>query len=80
MNGSQCDTCRKFASFPPPGGWLMLLQQEPPAPPSVFSLISGGAELTGTFCGLRCLAEWAYAKLATEGLQGGGHGAEGWLG
>jgi hypothetical protein len=52
---------------------------------SVISMLSGGgnggAELTGTFCSLRCLVEWAYVRLAAEGTQGGGlPGAEGWLG
>jgi hypothetical protein len=73
-----------FASFPPPGGWLMLLQQEPPVPSVMAALLgggNGGAELTGTFCGLRRLAEWAYVKLAAEGTQGGrAPGTEGWLG
>lgn len=85
MNGLQCDTCRKFApGSAPPAGWLMLLCQDPPSM-SMISMLSGGgnggAELTGTFCSLRCLAEWAYVRLVAEGTQGGGlPGAEGWLG
>jgi hypothetical protein len=83
VNGVQCDTCRKFAPLSPPEGWLMLLQQESPARSLMSAVLgggSGGAELTGTFCGLRCLAEYAYVRLAAEGAQGGKPGAEGWLG
>lgn len=82
MNGLQCDTCRTFAPVPPPAGWLFVLRQEAPAVSSVFAMLggggSGGLELTGTFCSLRCLAEHAYVRLAAEGAQG--PGSEGWLG
>jgi hypothetical protein len=83
VNGVQCDTCRVFALLPVPEGWLLLARQPALSFPSMLDVISGSngnPELTGTFCTLRCLTEWAYAKLATEGLQGGSHGTEGWIG
>lgn len=82
MNGVQCDTCRKFALTPLPEGWLLLARQGAPAVLSVLDMFGGGngPELTGTFCSLRCLADWAYVRLAAEGPQGGATRAEGWLG
>lgn len=70
MNGCQCDNCRKFAAHDGqvPQGWLVVLQQGPPSL-GLMSMISGsgGAELAGTFCCTRCLAEHAYVQAIAEG-------------
>lgn len=60
MMGAQCDTCRSFAPQPS-AGWFFLGRQ---SEPSIMSVLggSGGAEIMGTFCSLRCVAEYAYVK------------------
>lgn len=72
MIGTQCDTCRTFAPQPSPG-WLLLARQ---AEPSFMSLLSqgGGTEMVGTFCSMRCVAEYAYAHAVIAEQPGTGTG------
>jgi hypothetical protein len=65
VNGVQCDTCRVFAAGNGEG-WLFLATLRPAAS-SLMSMIGGGggAEIVGTFCSPRCLAEHAYVMAAT---------------
>ena len=87
MNGTQCDTCRVFTSDPQAGGWLFLAQFNPAGQSPFAAMLGGGGgpELAGTFCSLLCLAEYAYARLAAEGITPSGErlpgtGTEGWIG
>jgi hypothetical protein len=61
--GVQCDTCRRFAPSTPPG-WLYLVR--PAAEPSILSAfgIGGPKDDPGTFCSMRCLAEYAIVQAA----------------
>ena len=60
--GVQCDTCRTFSPSTP-SSWLYVVR--PSEGPSIMaSLGIGPREDPGTFCSVRCLAEWAYVQLA----------------
>ena len=63
MNGSRCDNCRSFQPGPAVG-WLTLSRRtrEPSA-----SLFPGpSSETVGTFCSVKCVAEYTYTLAATE--------------
>lgn len=64
MNATECDNCRRLGPLPAPG-WIVAMviaKQEQ----SFLSMLSGGgspgAEVAGTFCGWRCVAEYAAAR------------------
>jgi len=61
--GVQCDTCRRFAPGPPPG-WLYLVRQPSSEPSILASLGIGPREEPGTFCSMRCVAEYAIVEAA----------------
>lgn len=61
MNGYQCDNCRSFVKGTA-AGWLVL--QCLTADTGLFG--SPGSQLAGTFCSMKCLAEYAYAKAVIE--------------
>ena len=55
--------CRKFAPMQPPG-WLYVVQ--PSAEPTSFlASLAGSRDEPGTWCSMRCLAEWAYVQAMT---------------
>jgi hypothetical protein len=64
--GVQCETCRKFAPSTPPG-WLYVVVRPSAEPGILASLWTGQRERDdpGTFCSMRCLAEWAYVQVVT---------------
>jgi len=55
--GSQCDNCRAFVPVHQPG-LLYLVQQQPPT--DVIAAMFGTPSDPLTFCGMRCVAEYAY--------------------
>jgi len=57
MNGMQCDNCRAFTATIAPS-WLIL--QQVSSEPGLFTRT--GLEMAGTFCSVRCLAEWSYVQ------------------
>ncbi len=65
--GTQCDTCRTF-SPPHPPGWFYLGQQPgaDQAPPSLAAALFGNPSEPLTFCGIKCLAEFATARALVE--------------
>lgn len=67
VNGSQCDNCRVFQPSPTIG-WLTLSRRT--REPSAAVLFSGpGSETAGTFCSVKCVAEYAYTLAATTEVQ-----------
>jgi hypothetical protein len=63
--GNQCDNCRKFSPGHTPG-WLYLIQQpdESDEPPIIAALFGTPSEPL-TFCTVKCVAEYTYAKAIT---------------
>ena len=61
---TQCYNCRKLGPAPPEG-WLVLFRVEPVSH-SLLSVLSSsphsGAEMSGTFCGWVCVAEYAAVR------------------
>lgn len=57
MNGMQCDNCRVFAAMAAPS-WLIVQQVSEEA--HLFSRTA--VEMVGTFCSVRCLADWSYVQ------------------
>ena len=65
MNGVQCDNCRAFNAGIPLG-WLFV--EKVNGNFGGFLAITGPASETfGTFCSVKCLAEYTYVVYATEG-------------
>ena len=68
--GNQCDSCRKFVPQHAPG--LLYLVQQPHEPPSfVESMLGSSRAEPLTFCSMRCVAEYAYVQVVTEGKPAG---------
>jgi hypothetical protein len=63
--GNQCDTCRTFAPQGSPR-WLYLVRQ-PTEPPSFVESMLGCRTEPLTFCSMRCVAEYAYVQVVTDG-------------
>lgn len=68
--GAQCDNCRTFAPMPMTG-WIHLVVQQ--ADPSGLAAIFGASQagLVGSFCSMRCVAEYAMANALIEGPAAG---------
>ena len=64
--GVQCETCRKFGPGPPPG-WLFLMRQPTSERDPVAQLLAFDRPEPGTFCSLRCVADWAYVAAMANG-------------
>ena len=66
--GLQCDTCRTFG--PQQAGWLYLVQQ-PAEQPTWAAALFGTPSEPLTFCSVRCVAEYAVARVLVEGPAAG---------
>ena len=62
MHGAQCDTCRKFDNDP--SRWIYVQRRLPDGGFSLFG--QAPSETVGTFCTMRCLAEFAYVLAVSE--------------
>ena len=69
--GVQCETCRKFGPGPPPG-WLFLMRQPTSERDPVAQVLAVFERPEpGTFCSLRCVADWAYVAAMANGTPTG---------
>ena len=68
--GHQCDNCRKFVPDQSPG--LLYLVQQPSESPSFITQMFGTPSEPLTFCGMRCVAEYAYVQVVTGDEQATG--------
>lgn len=60
MNGTQCDTCRKFSQDS--SDWFFVIHLRPYA-----GLFTGQQqEIVGCFCTVSCLADYSYARAVSE--------------
>lgn len=71
MTKTQCDNCRELGEAPPPPGWIIIAVEQPPSEDD--GPFGHGAEMTGTFCGWACVAQYATVKalIPAEDPQGG---------
>ena len=62
--GNLCDNCGKFGPANDPRWWYLIRQ--PGEPVSPIAAIFERPE-PGTFCSLRCVADWAYVAAMANG-------------
>lgn len=66
--GTQCDNCRTFGPQRAPGWFCVAQQPGEEETPSVLSVLFGNPEQPLTFCGIGCLADWAFVRKAAAEL------------
>ena len=66
--GNLCDSCGKFGPAHDPLWWYLIRQ--PGEPVSPIAAIFDRSE-PGTFCSLRCVADWAYVAAMANGTPTG---------